>query len=74
MKKKKARFVFSRLCLIVSILCSMCLTALSDRSRHPASEPANRYPTPKNRMKWVEFNVPYERAETRPWTSMSEQL
>ena len=56
MKKKKARFVFASL-LIVSILCSMCLTALSEQPLLPLSRKVS---DPEKPLKWVEFNVPYE--------------
>ena len=56
MKKKKARFVFASL-LIVSILCSMCLTALSEQPLLPLSRKVS---DPEKQLKWVEFNVPYE--------------
>ena len=53
MKKKKARFVFASL-LIVSILCSMCLTALSEQPLLPLSRKVS---DPEKPLKWVEFNV-----------------
>ena len=56
MKKKKARFVFASL-LIVSILCSMCLTAISEQPLLPLSRKVS---DPEKPLKWVEFNVPYE--------------
>ena len=56
MKKKKARVVFASL-LIVSIVCSMCLTALSEQPLLPLSRKVS---DPEKPLKWVEFNVPYE--------------
>ena len=56
MKKKKARFVFASL-LIVSILCSMCLTALSEQPLLPLSRKVS---DPEKPLKWVEFNVTSE--------------